>query len=130
MTDREAAPVAEGEILAGKYKVEPINADSQSKADAAINEVERLINQEKVDIVLGVYSSAHAVPLAAKLEEQKKILWITTAVATSVVKDRNLHYVFRAQIHSDQYGQAGAGFLAEHHIEHIGSHHAERVAAE
>jgi branched-chain amino acid transport system substrate-binding protein len=99
--------------VAGKYKVRPINADSQSKADAAINEVERLINQEKVDIVLGVYSSAHAVPLAAKLEEQKKILWITTAVATSVFKDRNLTYVFRAQIHSDQYGQAAASFLAD-----------------
>lgn len=99
--------------VAGKYKVQPINADSQSKADAAINEVERLINQEKVDIVLGVYSSAHAVPLAAKLEEQKKILWITTAVATSVFKGRNLTYVFRAQIHSDQYGQAAAGFLAD-----------------
>ena len=99
--------------VAGKYKVEPISADSQSKADAAINEVERLINQEKVNIVLGVYSSAHAVPLAAKLEEQKKILWITTAVATSVFKDRNLTYVFRAQIHSDQYGQAAAGFLAD-----------------
>src|SRR3954471_8691691 len=50
----------------GKYKVEPINGDSQSKAEAAINEAERLLNQEKVDIVLGVYSSAHAVPLAAK----------------------------------------------------------------
>jgi branched-chain amino acid transport system substrate-binding protein len=99
--------------VAGKYKVQPINADSQSKADAAINEVERLINQEKVDIVLGVYSSAHAVPLAAKLEEQKKILWITTAVASSVFKDRNLTYIFRAQIHSDQYGQAAAGFLAD-----------------
>src|SRR5262245_34140930 len=99
--------------VGGKYKVTPINADSQSKADAAINEVERLINQEKVDIVLGVYSSAHAVPLAAKLEEQKKILWITTAVATSVVKDKNLKYVFRAQIHSDQYGQAAAGLLSE-----------------
>jgi branched-chain amino acid transport system substrate-binding protein len=99
--------------IAGKYKIQPVNADSQSKADVAINEVERLINQEKVDIVLGVYSSAHAVPLAAKLEEQKKILWITTAVATSVFKDRNLTYVFRAQIHSDQYGQASAGFLAD-----------------
>src|SRR6516164_4326725 len=53
--------------VAGKYKVQPINADSQSKADAAINEVERLINQEKVEIVLGVYASAHAVPLAAKV---------------------------------------------------------------
>jgi branched-chain amino acid transport system substrate-binding protein len=98
----------------GKYKVEAVNADSQSKVDAGINEAERLLNQEKVEIVVGVYSSAHAVPLAAKFNEQKKILWITTAVATSVFKDKNLSYVFRAQIHSDQYGQAGAGFIAEH----------------
>jgi len=98
----------------GKHKIEPVKADSQSKADVAINEGERLIDQEKVDIVLGVYSSAHAVPLAAKLEAQKKILWITTAVASSVFKNRNLHYAFRAQIHSDQYGEAGARFLEEH----------------
>jgi branched-chain amino acid transport system substrate-binding protein len=98
----------------GKYKVEAVSADSQSKPDAAINEAERLISQENVDIILGVYSSAHAVPLAAKVEAQKKILWITTAVATSVFKDRNLSYVFRAQIHSDQYGEASAKFLAEH----------------
>ena len=100
--------------VAGKYKVVPVKADSQSKADVAINEVERLISQEKVDIVEGVFASAHAVPLAAKLEQQKKILWITTAVSTAVFKDKNLHYVFRAQIHSDQYGEAFAGFLAEH----------------
>jgi branched-chain amino acid transport system substrate-binding protein len=100
--------------VGGKYKVAPVIADSQSKADAAINEVERLINQEKVDIIEGVFSSAHAVPLAAKIEQQKKILWITTAVSTAVFKDKNLQYVFRAQIHSDQYGQAFAGFLSEH----------------
>ena len=99
--------------IAGKYKVVPINADSQSKADVAINEVERLIGQEKVDIVNGVYASAHAVPLSARVEAQKKILWITTAIATAVFKDKNLQYVFRAQIHSDQYGQAFASFLAE-----------------
>ncbi len=98
----------------GKYKVESVNADSQSKPDVAINEGERLINQEHVDIIIGVYASASAVPLASKVEEQKKILWITTAVATSVFKDKNLHYVFRAQIHSDQYGEAAMGFLAEH----------------
>jgi branched-chain amino acid transport system substrate-binding protein len=99
--------------VAGKYKIEPINADSQSKVDVAINEVERLIGQEKVEIVLGVYASAAAVPLAAKVEEQKKILWITTAISTAVFKDKNLRYVFRGQIHSDQYGQAAASFLAE-----------------
>ncbi|HWX63675.1 ABC transporter substrate-binding protein [Bradyrhizobium sp.] len=106
--------------IAGKYKVAPVTADSQSKADAAINEVERLINQEKVDIIDGVFSSAHAVPLAAKIEQQKKILWITTAVSTAVFKDKNLQYVFRAQIHSDQYGQAFAGFLSEHAKDKLG----------
>ncbi|HZP74750.1 MAG TPA: ABC transporter substrate-binding protein [Pseudolabrys sp.] len=100
--------------IGGKYKVVPVNADSQSKADVAINEVERLINQEKVDIILGVYASAHAVPLSARIEQEKKILWITTAVATAVFKDKNLKYVFRAQIHSDQYGEAFASFISEH----------------
>jgi branched-chain amino acid transport system substrate-binding protein len=99
--------------IGGKYKVVPINADCQSKVDVAINEVERLISQEKVEIVNGVYASAHAVPLAAKVEAQKKILWITTAIATAVFKDKNLQYVFRGQIHSDQYGEAFAAFMAE-----------------
>jgi branched-chain amino acid transport system substrate-binding protein len=99
--------------VAGKYKVVPINADCQSKVDVAINEVERLIDQEKVEIVNGVYASAHAVPLAAKVEAQKKILWITTAIATAVFKDKYLHYVFRGQIHSDQYGEAFATFISE-----------------
>ena len=100
--------------VGGKTKIAPVAADSQSKPDVAINEAERLISQEKIDIINGVYASSHAVPLAAKVEQQKKILWITTAVSTAVFKDKNLQYVFRAQIHSDQYGQAFASFLAEH----------------
>src|SRR5499433_2869015 len=70
--------------------------------------------QIAIDLVNGIYASSHAVPLASKVEQQKKILWITTAVSTAVFKDKNLHYVFRAQIHSDQYGEAFGGFLAEH----------------
>ena len=100
--------------IGGKTKIVPVAADSQSKPDVAINEAERLINQEKVDIIDGVYSSAHAVPLSAKVEAQKKILWITTAVSTAVFKGKNLHYVFRGQIHSDQYGEAFASFFTEH----------------
>jgi branched-chain amino acid transport system substrate-binding protein len=99
--------------IGGKVKVEPVSADSQSKADVAINEVERLINQEKVDIVLGVYSSAHAVPLGAKVNEQKKILWINSAIATAVLKDRHYKYVFRPTTQSDAYGEAAVSFLVE-----------------
>jgi branched-chain amino acid transport system substrate-binding protein len=95
----------------GKYKVEPVKADSQSKADVAINEADRLINQEKLDIILGIYSSAHAVPLAEKLDQQKKILWITTAVSSAVFKGKNRQYTFRTNVHSDQYGATSATFV-------------------
>src|SRR5262249_8135178 len=106
--------------IGGKYKIVPVAADSQSKPDVAINEAERLISQEKIDIIDGIFASSHAVPLSAKVEQQKKILWITTAVSTAVFKDKNLRYVFRAQIHSDQYGQAFASFLSEHAKERLG----------
>jgi branched-chain amino acid transport system substrate-binding protein len=58
----------------GKYKIHQVDADGQSKAEVAINEAERLLNVEKVDVLAGVYSSAHAVPLAEKVDRQKKIL--------------------------------------------------------
>ena len=40
------------------YKIEAVYADAQSKPDVAINEAVRLIEQEKVDMLLGFYSSA------------------------------------------------------------------------
>ena len=95
--------------VAGKRKIEPINADTQSKADVALNEGERLLGQS--DILMGVFSSAHAVPLAAKVDQMKKIFWINIAIATAVFKDRNLQYVFRGQVHGDQFGYASTQFI-------------------
>jgi len=94
-------------------KIEAIYADAQSKTDVAINEAERLLNDAKVDLIMGVYSSAHCVPMAAKVDAAKKFMWANVCVASAVFKDRNLHYVFRPTIHSDQYGDASCSFVAE-----------------
>src|SRR5687768_17497488 len=94
-------------------KIVNISADSQSKTDVAINEAERLLNEQKVDLIMGVYSSAHCVPMAAKVDAAKKFMWINTCVASAVRKDRKLNYVFRPQVHSDQFGEASCMFLAE-----------------
>src|SRR5437899_9230314 len=75
------------------YQIEPIYADSQSKPDVAINEAVRLIEKENVDMVLGFYSSAQCVPVAARVEQLKKFMWITTCIATAVLEGRPLHYV-------------------------------------
>ncbi|MFM8536303.1 MAG: ABC transporter substrate-binding protein, partial [Acidimicrobiia bacterium] len=60
------------------YKIEAVYADAQSKPDVAINEAVRLIEQEKVDMVLGFFSSAQCVPVAARVEQLTKFMWITT----------------------------------------------------
>ena len=96
------------------YKINAIYADAQSKADVAINEMTRLIEQEKVDLILGVFSSAHCVPMAQLADAKKKVMWATICVASGVVKDKKLTHFFRAQVHSDQYGETSCKFLNEH----------------
>lgn len=98
----------------GKYKIVQVDGDSQSKTEVAINEAERLLNVEKVDILAGIYSSAHAVPLAEKVDKQKKFLWITTAIADAVLKDRNLQYTFRATVNGGRFGEHAVQFIASH----------------
>src|SRR3954453_14448696 len=66
------------------YKIDPVYADAQSKPDIAINEAVRLIEQEKVDMLLGFYASAGCVPAAARIEQFKKFMWITTCIAAPV----------------------------------------------
>src|SRR5205809_7864129 len=88
------------------YQIEAVYADAQSKPDVAINEAVRLIEQEKVDMVLGFYSSAECVPAAARIEEFKKFMWITTCIASPVLRDRHLKYVFRPQPYGMQWGLA------------------------
>ena len=95
------------------YRIKPVYADAQSKADVAINEAERLLNQEKVDMLMGVFSSAHCVPMAQKADQSKRFMWANVCVASAVLKDKNLRYVFRAQVHSDQFGEASCTFLNE-----------------
>src|SRR5260221_13275134 len=85
------------------YQIEPVYADAQSKPDVAINEATRLVEQEKVDMLLGFYASAECVPAAAKVEQLKKFMWITTCISSAVLENRHLHYVFRPQVSVNLY---------------------------
>src|SRR5216117_4260129 len=79
------------------YQIEALYADAQSKPDVAINEAVRLIEQEKVDILLGFYSSAQCVPVSVRVEQLKKFMWITTCISSAVLDGKNYKYVFRPQ---------------------------------
>ncbi len=95
------------------YKIVPIYADAQSKAEVAINEATRLLEQEKVNLIMGVFSSAHCVPMAQRVNAAKQFMWANVCIASDVFKNKNLSYVFRPQVHSDQFGEASCSFIAE-----------------
>src|SRR5580692_12187965 len=102
------------------YKVDAVYADAQSKPDVAINEAVRLIEQEKVDMLLGFYSSAECVPTAARVEQFKKFMWITACIASPVLEGRNLQYVFRPQPFGTQWGLASTAMVAAYSKEQLG----------
>jgi len=93
------------------YKVDAVYADAQSKPDVAINESVRLIEQEHVDMLLGYYSSAECVPVAARVEQLQKFMWITTCIASPVLAGRDLKYVFRPQPFGQQWGLASTAMV-------------------
>jgi ABC-type branched-subunit amino acid transport system substrate-binding protein len=95
------------------YQIEAVYADAQSKPEIAINEATRLIEQEKVDMLLGFYSSAQCVPAAAKVEQLHKFMWITTCISSAVLENRNLKYVFRIQPSGRQFGLMSTDFVAQ-----------------
>jgi ABC-type branched-subunit amino acid transport system substrate-binding protein len=107
MLDQYAKTGVEG------YKVEAVYADAQSKPDVAINEAVRLIEQEKVDMLLGFYSSAQCVPVAARVEQLKKFMWITTCISSAVLDGKNFKYIFRPQASGDQFGLMTMDFIAQ-----------------
>jgi branched-chain amino acid transport system substrate-binding protein len=106
--------------VAGKYKIIQVDGDSQSKGDVALNEAERLLNVEKVDVLAGIYSSAHAVPLAERVDKEKRVLWITTAISSKVFDGRNLQYAFRPQPTGDQFGKFSLQYIADYSQEKFG----------
>src|SRR5215831_13011169 len=95
------------------YGIEALYADAQSKPDVAINEAVRLVEQEKVDMLLGFYSSAQCVPAAARVEQLHKFMWITTCISSAVLENRNLKYVFRVQPSGRQFGLMSTDFIAQ-----------------
>jgi ABC-type branched-subunit amino acid transport system substrate-binding protein len=95
------------------YAIEALYADAQSKPEIAINEAVRLVEQEKVDMLLGFYSSAQCVPAAARVEQLKKFMWITTCISSAVLENRNLKYVFRVQPSGRQFGLMSTDFIAQ-----------------
>lgn len=58
-----------------KLPIEFLHYDDESSVDKCQKFIERLINDDKVDVLVGPYSSGHTLAAAPIAEKYKKILW-------------------------------------------------------
>jgi branched-chain amino acid transport system substrate-binding protein len=60
------------------------------------------------------------VPVAARVEQMKKFMWITTCISSGVFDGKNYKYVFRPQAAGDQYGMMTTDFIAQNSLSKFG----------
>ncbi len=78
----------------GGAKLQIVVGDSQSKAEAANAEMQRLITQEKVITVFGSAISGATIP-ASQIANQQKIPYIVPNALDGAISDQGLPYVFQ-----------------------------------
>jgi branched-chain amino acid transport system substrate-binding protein len=71
-------------------------------------------------MLLGFYSSAQCVPVAGRVEQLKKFMWITTCISSAVLDGKNYKYVFRPQASGDQFGMMTMDFIAQNSQSKLG----------
>jgi branched-chain amino acid transport system substrate-binding protein len=74
-------------------KVELVVEDDQSQAATAIRIYERLITQERVDLILGPYGSPMTAPVANVTEKHRMPMVASTAATTSIFKGQKFIFM-------------------------------------
>ena len=116
----------EGGIDVGgtKRKVEVVYYDDQSKPETAIKLTQRLISEDKVDFLLGPYSSGLTIATSAIAAQYKKIMFAGGAAATSVFEQGN-KYVFSPLSLTSEYTVSGLDALKESGAKSVGVLHSD-----
>jgi branched-chain amino acid transport system substrate-binding protein len=100
-----------GGVWGKKVVFEKVDAPNPA---AATSQAERLINQKKVKLVIGSYSSSISIAASAVCE-RNKVVWAEQGGMSVDVTNRGFKYTFRATPNTDQVG-IGAADLLENQI--------------
>lgn len=92
--------------------LEVIKYDDQSKADVAAQGASKLIDQERVPVVLGSYSSESTLAIIPAMTRRQIPLLIPTAVADNVIQTGS-PWVFRLCAGATDYAAAMLAFLKD-----------------
>jgi len=104
---RAALELAQRQGVAGASRIHLEVVDAQTP-DQAVAAVDRLIDRDHVQVVIGTYGSTLAVAAAARADARHVVYWETGAVADDVTNAKR--YVFRTVATGSTLGRMAAQF--------------------
>ena len=106
-TNRLAAAIAVDEVnaqdLAGGYKIELVFGDSQCEPRPAHDQAQRLISQEKVQLLIGEWCSSASVAVAQVANDEKIPMLVNISTADQIASDAG-PYAFQSSM-QNRYAQ-------------------------
>jgi branched-chain amino acid transport system substrate-binding protein len=99
--------INEREGILGR-QIEAVFADTEGKPDAAVSAMEKLINEEKVDVVIGFVVSPAAIAALPVAEKLRTPLIVTHSMAMSITGEKRNPWVFRINWRIDQCAKSAA----------------------
>ena len=114
-TNRIAAAIAAEEVnaqdLAGGYRIELVFGDSQCDPRPAHDQAQRLISQEKVQLLIGEWCSSASVAVAQVANDEKVPLLVNISTADQIAGDAG-PYAFQSSM-QNRYSQQREAALLE-----------------
>lgn len=102
----------DGKMEVNGQKIEFIVEDTETKAEVAVQKATKLLEDDKVDFLVGSSSSGDTLAVLPLAEEYKKIMVVEPAVADSITGSQFNKYIFRTARNSSQDAVAGAAAIA------------------
>jgi branched-chain amino acid transport system substrate-binding protein len=99
---------AKGGVLGKKLELDWY--DDQSKPDQAVQGVSKLVDQDRVPLILGAYSSENTKAIVPSMTQRETPLIIPTATADNVM-DSKSPWIFRICAGANDYAAATINFL-------------------
>ena len=94
----------------GGAKIKLLFGDDEAKPNIGMAEAERLIKQDKVDALIGAYTSSVSFPMT-QVAERYKVPVVVPASAKDEITERGFKYTFRLCDKASGYSKGGLSFI-------------------
>lgn len=101
----------------GGREVTTVVADEGENPQTGVPAVQRVLQSDQVDVVVGLVNSATALGAAPLMSEAKKILLVANAGAADITGTSRTPYVWRTSFQNAQVAAAAGPYLAQQNIQ-------------